>query len=53
MNIKETIANISRMKWELETALEENGDVSKIGQFVYPSADAAFDAACNALNTLL
>ena len=25
MNIKETIANISRMKWELETALEENG----------------------------
>ena len=33
--------------------LEENGDVSKIGKFVYPSSDAAFDAACNALKVLL
>lgn len=33
--------------------LEENGDVSKIGTYVYPSADAAFDAACNAFKNLL
>ena len=33
--------------------LEENGDISKIGNFVYQSADAAFDAACNALKNLL
>ena len=33
--------------------LEENGDVSKIGKFVYPSSDAAFDTACNALKVLL
>ena len=33
--------------------LEENGDVSKIGKFVFPSADDAFDAACNALKNLL
>ena len=33
--------------------LEENGDVSKIGKFVFPSADDAFDAACNALKDLL
>lgn len=33
--------------------LEENGDVSKIGKFVYASADEAFDAACNALKNLL
>lgn len=33
--------------------LEENGDVSKIGKFVFASADEAFDAACNALKNLL
>ena len=33
--------------------LEENGDMSKIGGFVYPSADDAFDAACNALKKLI
>lgn len=33
--------------------LEENGDVSKVGKFVYPSPSAAFDAACNALKELL
>lgn len=33
--------------------LEENGDVSKIGKFVFTSADEAFDAACNALKNLL
>ena len=33
--------------------LEENGDVSKIGTYVYASADAAFDAACNAFKNLL
>lgn len=34
--------------------LEEHGDMSKIGGgFVYPSADDAFDAACNALRKLL
>ena len=33
--------------------LEENGDVSKVGKFVYPSPCAAFDAACNALKELL
>ena len=33
--------------------LEENGDVSKIGKFIFASADEAFDAACNALKNLL
>lgn len=34
--------------------LEENGDMGAIGkQFTYPSADAAFDAACNALKAVL
>ena len=33
--------------------LEEHGDMSKVGTFVFPSADDAFDAACNALKTLL
>ena len=33
--------------------LEENGDVSKVGKFVYPSPSDAFDAACNALKSLL
>ena len=34
--------------------LEENGDIGTIGaQFTYPTADAAFDAACNALKTVL
>ena len=33
--------------------LEGNGDVSKIGKFVFASADEAFDAACNALKNLL
>ena len=33
--------------------LEENGDISKIGAYVYSSADDAFDAACNALKKLL
>ena len=34
-------------------ALEENGDVSIIGKYAYPSANAAFDAACNALKDIL
>ena len=33
--------------------LEENGDVSKVGKFVYPSPSDAFDAACTALKVLL
>ena len=34
--------------------LEENGDMGAIGkQFTYPTADAAFDAACNALKDIL
>ena len=33
--------------------LEENGDMSKIGKYVYASADDAFDAACNALKKLI
>ena len=33
--------------------LEAHGDMGKIGSFVYPSADDAFDAACNALKNLL
>ena len=33
--------------------LEENGDVSKIGNFVYATPDDAFDAACAALKKLL
>ena len=35
-------------------ALEEKGDVSTIGKYYsYPTSDAAFDAACNALKTIL
>lgn len=33
--------------------LEENGDMSKIGNFVYATRDEAFDTACNALKALL
>lgn len=34
--------------------LEENGDIGTVGkQFTYPTADAAFDAACNALKAVL
>ena len=35
-------------------ALEENGDIGAIGkQFTYPTANDAFDAACNALKAVL
>jgi sugar phosphate isomerase/epimerase len=35
-------------------ALEESGDTSVVGQeYTYPTADAAFDAACSALKTIL
>ena len=34
-------------------ALEREGDTSEVGQFVYPTNDAAFDAACNALKEIL
>lgn len=34
-------------------ALEQEGDTSIIGEYRYPSADAAFDAACNALKEIL
>ena len=34
-------------------ALEREGDTSEVGQFVYPTNDAAFDAACDALKGLL
>lgn len=35
-------------------ALEENGDIGAIGkQFTYPTANDAFDAACNALKDVL
>lgn len=33
--------------------LEREGDTSLVGQYVYPSNDAAFDAACAALKALL
>ena len=33
--------------------LEQEGNASQVGQFVYPSNDAAFDAACNALKQLI
>lgn len=33
--------------------LEQEGNTSEIGRFVYPSNDAAFDAACQALKTVL
>ncbi len=33
--------------------LEEDGNTSVVGKFTYPSADAAFDAACNALKDIL
>lgn len=33
--------------------LERAGETSQVGTFVYPSSDAAFDAACVALKTLL
>lgn len=35
------------------SALEESGAESAVGQFAYPDSDAAFDAACNALKTIL
>lgn len=34
-------------------ALEREGDTSEVGQFVYPTNDAAFDAACDALKEIL
>ena len=34
-------------------ALERKGDESGVGSYSYPSADAAFDAATNALKALL
>lgn len=34
-------------------ALEQEGDKSKIGGYAYPNADAAFDAACDALKKIL
>ena len=35
-------------------ALEESGDTSEVGtMYRYPSADAAFDAACNALKEII
>ncbi|MBQ1330957.1 MAG: TIM barrel protein, partial [Desulfovibrio sp.] len=34
-------------------ALEKEGGRSAVGAFAYPSADAAFDAACQALKALL
>lgn len=33
--------------------LEEDGNTSVVGKFAYPSANAAFDAACNALKEIL
>ena len=33
-------------------ALEAPGDESVVGQFVYPTHDASFDAACNALKAI-
>ena len=34
-------------------ALEEDGNTSVVGKFQYPSADAAFDAACDAMKAIL
>ena len=34
-------------------ALEEDGNTSAVGSFVYPTSDDAFDAACNALRDIL
>ena len=34
-------------------ALEASGDVSIVGKYAYPSANAAFDAACEALKNIL
>lgn len=34
-------------------ALEEDGNTSAVGDYAYPTADAAFDAACNALQDIL
>ena len=34
-------------------ALEEDGNTSVVGKYRYPSADAAFDAACNAMKAIL
>ena len=33
--------------------LEREGDTSKVGQYVYPNSDAAFDAACDALKEII
>lgn len=33
--------------------LERSGEESNVGKYVYPSNDAAFDAACNALKEIL
>lgn len=33
--------------------LEEDGNTSVVGKYRYPSADAAFDAACNAMKAIL
>ena len=34
-------------------ALEREGQTSKVGGYAYPDADAAFDAACNALKEII
>lgn len=34
-------------------ALEREGQTSKVGEYAYPDADAAFDAACNALKEII
>ena len=34
-------------------ALEEDGNTSVVGAYRYPSADAAFDVACNAMKAIL
>ena len=41
MNIKETIAEITRRKWELENALEENG--GELTDELLQAADALED----------
>lgn len=35
------------------SGLERSGEESNVGKYVYPSNDAAFDAACNALKEIL
>ena len=35
------------------SGLEQGGNISEVGNFAYPSNDAAFDAACKALKKLL